>query len=225
VDAPNPELKIGMLVPTYRRPDLIRACVLQLLMQSIKPHVIAVHQNGSPHSYAWAVADLDAGDTLLRWGHTPTPTAQHFWYLSPLKYLLEAGCSHFFWIDHDDLYLRTHIETCMLELRDYDFTVAKHCGVLHTQPQDYRYFPSTVFTTHAPGGQSSSMAFNRSFAQELVHDIERAGDRHHYTDNVLALETMPKFRCLQSQRQTTVYVSHPGSVTSSSWAQGVFQTA
>jgi len=50
--------KVGVLVPTFNRPDLLRACVLQLAAQSRPPDVVCIFQNGNPHSYQWAVEDI-----------------------------------------------------------------------------------------------------------------------------------------------------------------------
>jgi hypothetical protein len=219
---PPPPRKIGIIVPTYRRPDLVRFSVLQWTTQTVVPDVIAVHQNGNALRYDWAIRDL-ASLTRIEWIHTPTPSPQHFWYLLPLRHLVNLGCTHFFWADHDDIYRRDHVEVALNELVEHDISIAKYCGVLYTQKDDYRYVPSTEFAMHAPGGMSSSMCFNRAFAQSLITDIETVGAEHHYTDNVLAKVTMPKFRVnISTRRQSTIYVAHPGSQTSASWLEDVF---
>src|SRR5262249_11365036 len=95
------------------------------------------------------------------------------------------------------------------------------CGLLFTAAADYRYNPEVQFDSHAPGGMSSTMCFNRPFAQQLLADITE--DRsHQYTDNVVAQVTMPRFRCHVSQRHTTVYHSHQGSLTSRDWLPRIF---
>ena len=99
------------MVPTYNRPDLARACVLQLVSQSRRPDLICIHQNGNPQSYHWAVADIRT-PTRLVWIHTPATIEQHQWYAVPLRHLLEQACTHFFWADHDDLYLYDHVAQC-----------------------------------------------------------------------------------------------------------------
>ena len=57
--------------------------------------------------------------------------------------------------------------------------------------------------------------------RELLADIE-ADTVHHYTDNVVAKVTCPKFRCKVSQRLTAVYHSHEGSLTSQGWLAAAF---
>ena len=207
--------KVGALVPTYNRPDLLRACVLQLAAQSRPPDIICVHQNGSADSYRWAVEDLQIASQIA-WLHTPAQLPQHQWYSIPLDYLVEQGCSHFFWCDHDDLYLRDHIARGLAELKDFDFSISLRCGVLVTRPTGYLYNPQVEFTSHGPGGMSSTMCFTRRFARELLADIE-ADESHVYTDQVIAHVTMPKFRCTLSQRQTAIYHAHEGAVTSNEW--------
>lgn len=214
--------RVGVMIPTYRRPDLARACVMQWLLQSRPPDCICVHQNGSPDSYAWCVHDLlPAGP--IRWLHSPETLPQRDWYLRPLRLLLDEGCTHFFWADHDDWYLREHVERCVAELDAADFTVASHCGVLYLRPHDYRYDPANHFTVHSSGGMSSSMAFTRGFAEQLAEDLAR-DTQTHYADNVLALATLPRFQRTISPRRSTVYVSHEGSLTSAAWLDGIFGT-
>jgi glycosyltransferase involved in cell wall biosynthesis len=212
--------RIGVIVPTYNRPDLLRSCVLQLAAQSCPPDIICVHQNGHPDSYAWAVADLQTASRIA-WLHTPEKIPQHQWYAVPLKFLLECGCTHFFWADHDDLYLRDHIACGLRDLEQFDFSVSSRCGLLFTKGSDFRYAHEVDFTVHAPGGMSSTMCFNRQFAQELLSDITHDA-QNYYTDNVVARVTMPKFRCRVSNRRTSIYHAHEGSITSNHWLAKAF---
>jgi hypothetical protein len=213
---------VGVMVPTFNRPDLLRSCVLQLAAQSRPPDVICVHQNGIAASYRWAVQNLRIQPRLV-WLHTPHQCEQHLWYAIPLRHLLDIGCTHFFWADHDDLYLHDHVASGLEDLRDHDFSVSNRCGLLFTRARDFRYGEDVEFTSHAPGGMSSTMCFNRSFALELLQDII-ADRQHHYTDNILARVTVPKFRCHLSARRTCIYHSHEGSVTSHAWLDKAFES-
>jgi hypothetical protein len=213
-------VKVGVMVPTFNRPDLLRSCVLQLTAQSRPPDIVCIHQNGHPDSYQWCVADLCTAAELV-WLHSPARLPQHQWYAVPLRHLIEQGCTHFFWADHDDLYLRDHVERGLEDLRHADFSVSRRCGLLVTKASDFGYAQEVEFTAHAPGGMSSTMCFNRAFAQQLLADISN-DTQHHYTDNVVAHVTMPKFRCHVSTRRTAVYHSHEGSVTSNGWLAKTF---
>lgn len=213
--------KVGVMVPTFNRPDLLRACVLQLAVQSRPPDVICIFQNGNPQSYHWAVEDLRTPAQLI-WIHTGKQMRQHDWYAIPLRHLLALGCTHFFWADDDDLYLRDHVASGLEDLREHDFSVSRRCGLLFTRARDFRYGPDVEFTSHAPGGMSSTMCFNRRFAHELLQDIV-ADQSDRYTDSVLANVTMPKFRCHLSARRTSIYHSHDGSTTSQGWLERAFE--
>lgn len=215
--------RVGILLPTYNRPDLARAAVLQLLAQSRRPDIVCIHQNGHPDSYAWAVRDIRSS-ARLEWLHTPGRIAQHQWYAIPLRFLLAQGCTRFFWTDHDDLYLHDHVAAGLADLREHDFSVSRRSGLLFTRGADWRYGADVEFTSHAPGGMSSTMCFNREFAQQLLADLE-ADTQHQYSDNVVAHVTMPRFRCKVSQRRTCVYHSHEGSVTSAGWLDKAFEQA
>lgn len=209
------------MVPTYNRPDLARACVLQLIAQSRPPDLLCVHQNGNPESYHWSVADIRS-PAKIAWVHTPGKIEQHQWYAVPLRHLLEQGCTHVFWADHDDIYLYDHIAQGLADLQEADFSVSSRCGILFTRPADFRYQPQVEFTSHAPGGMSSTMCFNRRFGEELLADIGR-DTGHQYTDNIVAHVTMPKFRCIRSQRHTCIYHSHEGTVSSKEWLEQAFE--
>jgi hypothetical protein len=221
---PPAQIKIGVAIPTFRRPDFARFSVLQWLNQRTKPDVIVVHQNGNAQRYDWCVSDVaPPSGTKLEWIHSPTALPQHEWYVVPIRRLLDLGCTHLFWADHDDLFFADHVTRCVSELEAYDITVAHHCDSLYLRPNDYRFFKNTRFESHAPGGMSSSMAFTAMFAHELLADIARVGAEHHYTDNIVAKVTAPKFRRLVSEsRKTTAYVVHEGSQTSSAWLDDVF---
>lgn len=216
-------VRVGVMVATYNRPDLLRSCVLQLAHQSRAPDVICVHQNGSPESYQWAVADLTVQPRII-WLHTPQQLKQHDWYTIPLRRLLDDRCTHFFWADHDDLYLHRHVELGLKDLEAHDFSVSVRTGLLYTAPSKFQYTPQIHFTSHAPGGMSSSMCFRRAFAAELLADLARDEYRTQYTDNVVAQVTMKKFDCnVSTERNTFIYHSHAGSVTSSQWVEGVLR--
>lgn len=212
--------RVGVMVPTYNRPDLLRSCVLQLAAQSRPPDIICVHQNGHPESYQWAIEDVRTTAQRV-WMHTPQRIPQHQWYAIPLRHLIEHGCTHFFWTDHDDLYLRDHIAQGLADLQDFDYSVSRRCGLLFTKGAEFRYAQEVDFTVHAPGGMSSTMCFNAAFARELLADITRDTE-HQYTDNVVAKVTMPKFRCHVSSRRTAIYHAHGGSASSSAWLDKAF---
>src|SRR4051812_28173402 len=208
--------KVGVMIPTYMRPDLLRFCVTQFALQTRQPDIICVHQNGVSDSYRWAIEDLPGGAMpTIAWLHTAVQLPQHEWYSIPLKHLIEQGCSHIFWADHDDLYLRTHIEKGLEDLKDFDFSVSPRCGLLFTRANEYRYSPEVKLTSHAAGGMSSTMCFTRKFAKVLLADIEADND-HITTDKVVAGVTMPKFRCKVSDRFTSIYHSHEGALTAGS---------
>jgi hypothetical protein len=214
----KPNTKIGVFVPTYNRPELLRACVLQLLAQTRRPNIICVHQNGTGENYAWSVIDLGAP---VVWMHTPGVIAQNEWYRIPLNHLIAEECTHFFWMDHDDIYLTHHIETAVAELDSgYDYRISKHCGILIARPDEFKYFPDALFEgIHSTGGMSASMAFNMPFAKALSVDLASPELAQEFSDEVLARSTMPRFRCFHSSAKTTVYLSHAMSLSSAHWTR------
>lgn len=212
--------RVGVLLTTHNRPDLLRSAVLQFAAQSRPPDIICVHQNGIADSYFWAVEDLKVIPRIA-WLHTAALLPQHQWYSIPLKYLIEQGCSHYFWADHDDIYLRDHVEKGLEDLADCEFSVAPRCGVLYTRPADFRYNPDVNFASHPVGGMTATMCFTRRFARELLADIE-ADTTRYATQDVVAGVTMPKFRCKVSDRRTAIHHAHEGALTSTGWLPAAF---
>jgi hypothetical protein len=210
---------VGVAIPTFNRPDLIRSVLLQLLVQSRLPDRVCIHQNGDPRDYRWAIEDLSLPFSI-EWLHSPQPLQHHRWYEIPLRHLIACDCSHFFWMDHDDIYRVNHIERGLSDLLDHDFSVSEYCGLLIQGKADYRFEPHKLFKSHAPGGMSSTMCFNRAFAQALVVDLA-VGDPAQHSDQVLAAVTKPRFRCKLSDRDTAIYVSHEGSYSSSKWLKSL----
>jgi hypothetical protein len=217
------QTKIGVMTPTFNRPDLARFVALQMNNQSVPPALLCIHQNGTKESYQWAIDDV-AARFELAWLHSPTPLPQYQWYIVPLLHLLEQGCTHFFWCDHDDIYARDHIETGMgLLAAGYDHVVNAKSNMLLLHAKEYEYKEGIHFSAHAPGGMSSSMCFNRAFAEQLMIDLQQNHDdnTNRHADQIVAGETMPKFRCqLNSADPTTTYVCHTRALTSNAWIRG-----
>lgn len=210
--------KIGVLAPTYNRPDLARFMALQMANQTLRPHVLCMHQNGPGESYAWTVRDIRT-DIDIRWLHTPRRIAQEEWYAVPLERLIAEDCTHFFWCDHDDIYDATHMARGMAALNagPFDFCINGRAGLLLLTPL-YHFDPAIRFTHHDPGGMSSSMCFNRAFAVNLLKDLRANHGALAYADQVLNRVTKPKFRCaVTDAAPSTTYVCHPDTVSSSHW--------
>jgi len=212
-------MKVGVIIPTYKRPDLLRQAVLQWIVQTVKPDVLCINQNGSEESYEWVIEDLKPL-IEIKWIHVPNTIKQHLWYALPLSQLLTEGCDVFLWADHDDIYYRDHVEKKLAALEGYDMTLSDTCGVLFLKPLDYRYQKPEKFTAHAVGGMTSSTAFGKSFALALMLDLV-SDEQHYYSDNVLAFTTMPKHSIHVTQDVTTVYVSHKGAHSSGHWAEDI----
>lgn len=211
--------KTGVLVPTHGRPDLIRFCLLQMMSQTVRPDFVVIHQNGDEESYESIIEDI-SWPFEKEWIFSPEKLPQHDWYKIPLKRLLELGCDHYFWVDHDDIYNSNHIEVSLGELENNDFRVSSYSQQLTVDKRKYELTPKFRFKSHAPNGQSSSMAFNRNFAECLIEDIEK-DTQNKYTDNIVAKITMPKFRCLNSENCTTKYVCHKGCISSWHWVERI----
>jgi len=215
-------MKIGVMTPTYNRPDCIRSLVLQMVNQVKPPDLLCIHHNGNKESYQWAIKDITVSFEII-WIHTPEKIEQDLWYAIPLECLIEKGCTHFFWCDHDDFYRRDHISSVIDDLvsAEFDFTINLMAAVLLLKKSSFTYTPTIRFTSHSPGGMSSSMGFTLNFAKELLIDLRKnlLSKTYYYSDQVVSNVTMPKFKCGKINTNTTTYVASDKTVSSKEWVK------
>lgn len=210
-------IKIGVMTPTFNRPDCIRSLVLQMQNQSRRPDLLVIHHNGNAQSYEWAIADITTDITIV-WQHTPHVLSQNQWYGLPLQHMIDEGCTHFFWCDHDDFYYRHHIEqgVAALDAGAFDHVVNHYCDLVFLKKSQCQLISNNPVTYNPTGGMASSMCFNRAFAKELLRDLNDA-NAHPNADGVVAFTTMPKFKCHATTHVSTAYIAHAGTVSTPHW--------
>ena len=211
--------KIGIFTPLYARPDFARYAAMQFAMQSRKPDHVAFYQNGEFPDYQWSISDL-ALPYKSHWIYSNQQESnQSAWYAVPLKRLIDEGCDYFFWCDQDDMYRSSHIEDSLRDFEQHgaDIVMNERAGVLKVRPGKFS-FNTIRFTAHAPGGVSSSMAFNAEFARTLYQDFIENNGKHYWADNVVSAVTMAKFKVYRNpSRASVTYTCHEGTVSSSHW--------
>lgn len=139
------------------------------------------------------------------------------WYRRPLAYLMDMGCTHYFWGDHDDIYMRDHVQTRLRELDHHDYMIAEFSSILAVKRNDYHMDGRVKFVNQPTGGHASSVAFNFPFAKQLHQSFLDQPDAP-YADNVLGeLAKSGQFTVAESPRVTTMYLAHGGTVTSHEW--------
>ena len=210
-------MKIGVMTPTYNRPDFIRSLVLQMQNQSMRPDILVIHHNGNAQSYQWAIADITT-DINIVWLHTQEVISQHQWYAIPLRHLITEGCTHFFWCDHDDFYYRNHIEAgvASLDAGNFDQVVNHYCDLVLLKKSQFEFIAHNPVTYNPTGGMASSMCFNRQFADALLVDLNEA-NTYPNADGVAAYVTMPKFKCHATEHVSTAYIAHASTVSTQHW--------
>jgi hypothetical protein len=214
-------MKIGIFTPLHARPDFARMAALQYAAQSRPPDVVVFYQNGTAENYSWILQDLDL-PYRYEWIFNPeAEPSQSSWYAVPLKTLLDQQCDYYFWCDHDDIFLSSHISDRIVDLIQHqaDIVLNTKGGILKVVPNRYEY-SELQFLSHDVGGISSSMAFNRAFAEALYADLTAniQNPQQHWADNVVSKVTMPKFKVFRNTTKTSViYVCHDGTVSSSNW--------
>jgi hypothetical protein len=220
--------KLGVYLTTYNNPMFFRMAVLQVLAQTIRPHVLVIHENNHANSYLWSANDLlrsaQAQGMEIFTIHNPKIERVQDWYLFPIQKLIEENCDYLFKFDHDDIYYSNHIESLSAVLDSgYEFAINRNSGRLILKPgQPHTYDQNVDFsTTHGPGGMSPSMAFTRRFAISNVKDLQEAPGNI-WEDDITARQTMPRFdgkiAWVSSDSPTACYVCYGGNQSSPHWA-------
>jgi hypothetical protein len=226
--------KLGIYVASYNNPVFLRHCLLQILHQSRRPDVLAIHQNADAESYSWAVKDvltsLEYGRTEVVYLHMSHSMAMPTFFIWPLQALLDLGCDLFIKADHDDIFYDSHLaeqEKLMfnpqLQQPEWDFAMNANSGLLVLMNKGgYKYSPSVDFGIWNPtGAHPNSIIFNRSVAQEFVREmgIPRNAPHGLNDDVVLATYVLPKFKGIKVHRQpSSCFVAHGRNVSVSQWS-------
>ena len=221
--------RIGGYVAAHNNPLFLRLTLLQILAQTVKPHVVAVHQNNHYTDYLWAVEDLIPvaqvqGIQVINI-HNPQAPRPREWFAVPIRRLLDEGCDYFFKFDHDDIYYSNHVARLLEFLTaGYDYVINKVVGKLVLAPgKPYDYDPHCDFgQIHSPGGMSGSVAFSRRFAIQNLRDLESETSGMDWEDNITTQKTLSSFAGnvmrLTDQKPTTCYVAYGGNASSAHWA-------
>jgi len=222
-------MKIGIFTPTASRPYMVRCAALQFNNQTRKPDLVCFHQNGSKNekSYEHFVRDVGLN---YEWIHTPYNVSVDERYSIPLQRLYDSGCDYYFYCDDDDIYYDRHIQDSLdiIESVNCDLLVRNKCDWVKFKFEPHQtvwdFSLNDNFTAHADIGVSSSIVFNRVFAEQFLRDCEentrnmREGkDFLHHTDNIIHKVSSRNFRTHVSDRVSMCYVIHKGSSTSNSW--------
>lgn len=213
-------MKVGVIIPTCNRPDFLRKAVLQWIVQTRKPDMLAIHQNGDGESYEWVIEDLKPL-IPIKYIHVPAKLPQHFWYYIPLQYLFSQDFDVYLWGDHDDIYYTNHVATVLDDLKEHDFTISDTCGLLCVGKKGFRRYETLTqgeWRPNALGAISSSMAFNKRFAEMFLRDmlVDRTWA---FTDNLVSKVTAPKAKVNITRNMTTTYVAHAGTVSTFNWTE------
>ena len=212
-------MKIGVMTPTYKRPMQLRTLALHLERQTWRPHVWAVYQNSGGTDYRRMLQDISLN---VAYEYTEEKGDVHTVYIRPLEMLLERECDFFFWCDDDDICYKDHIETAVRRLiaTNTDYTVNCRTDMIKVVDDKCVVHWDMEFKAHASQGVSSSMAFSRRFAIQLLSDLKAnvVTRTQSYSDEVVGRITLPKFpHIIYTGSPTTMYVCHPQSYSSAGW--------
>jgi hypothetical protein len=226
--------KLGVYLATYQNPVFLRHCLLQILHQSRRPNVLAVHENANEKSYKGMVQDviysLEHEGVEIIYHHTPHAMPMPTFFIQPLQALLDAGCDLFNKVDQDDLLYVDHLyeqEKLMfnpqLQQPEWDFAMNANSELLVLLNKGgYKHSPSVDFGTWNPtGAHPNSIVFGRAVAQEFVREmaIPRNAPFGYNDDVILANFVLPKFKGVKVHRQpTSCFVAHGRNVSVAQWS-------
>ena len=221
-------MKIGIFTPTCSRPYMIRCAALQFANQTLKPNIVCFHQNGKNNqkNYEHFVKDIQLN---YHWIHTPSEVSVDERYSIPLKYLIDQDCDYYFYCDDDDVYYNYHVQDTVRIMKDTgcDLIIRNVCDTMkfkYEQESVWDYSIDEYFTSHADIGVSSSVAFNRQFAEKFYQDclenskkMREGKDYIYHADNIIHNVTARSFKTIVVNNKSMCYVIHKGSSTSNSW--------
>ena len=232
-------MKLGLYLATHNNPMFLRLALLQLEAQTLKPDVLAIHENGHP----FQTADLINGDVLRRlaskgtqvlYDHTDAGLSHPYFHYLPLKRLVDSGrCDLYTKWDHDDIFYECHLQELVSEMGDWNYARVDGDGVWYPGYQwvgkiradvlvlnykKYVFKQNRPFTWNPLGGMSDTFMFNTEVAKQYLEDMaERAGTKE-ADDWILHKYTLPKFVGMMSNEMpTTCYVSHGRNDSTAHW--------
>jgi hypothetical protein len=204
---------------------MLRHCLLQILHQSRRPDVIAVHENAGRKSHRSMVEDvftslrIEGVDVIYQYTPDKLPMPEFFCW--PLDVLLGLGCDYINKVDHDDLLYHNHFESqlSLIESTNNDYAMNANAGLLVLSNKGgYRHNPSVDFGTWNPtGAHPNNIIFNRAVAKEFVAQMFA----HHglNDDAVLAAYVLPKFKGVKFHTEpTSCFVAHGKNVSVAGWS-------
>lgn len=220
-----------MYVATYSNPVFLRHCLLQILHQSRRPNVLAVHENGNEKSYKHIVQDvldsLEVKGVEVLYHHTPHSLPMPTFFCQPLQALIDTGCDYINKVDQDDILYEHHFavqEELMFnpQLIQSDFDYAMNCNselLVLMHDGAYRYSPKVDFGTWNPtGAHPDAIIFNRKVAQDFVGVMSKHVGVN--DDKLLAEHVLPKYKGLRVKVNPSMcFVAHGKNVSVSHWSE------
>jgi hypothetical protein len=217
-------MKLGVYIATHNNPMFLRLALLQLEAQTVRPDMLAIHENGHP----FQTADLISRDVLRRlsqttqimFDHTEAGLAHPYFHYLPLKRLVHTGrCDLYTKWDHDDIFYETHLEELAAVAKDYPWIGKRRADILVLNQKQYVFKQNREFTWNPLGGMSDTFMFNHDVANWYLSDmLERAG-KNEADDWILHKYTLPRFPqgIMLNHPPTTCYVSHGRNDSTSHW--------
>lgn len=221
-------MKIGAYITANNNPSFLRHAFLQILAQTLKPHVVVIHQNNHTPEYSWVIADLlkqaeNLGIKVVQIYNESVPVAID-WYIVPIQALIVEGCEYFVRFEQDDIYFDFHVEKAVAQLKQgYDFVVTRKVGLLRLPKKSpYSYDSLVDFgPIHAPGGMSGSIVFTRAFAVQNIADLIASRHENTWEDQITTKKTMLKFEgricIIEDNHPSCCYVAHGANASVAHW--------
>lgn len=227
--------RIGVILATHNNPMFLRLALLQLLMQTHTPAVVAIHENGHTEKSGLRINEdvierLGKKGTVVLYDHNPPGLSHPFFHYLPLKRLVDSGLCDFYtkW-DHDDLFYEHHLDLLWYAMRNIIVDASMgvpwvgkiRADVLVLREPAYIARFDREFTWNPLGGMSDTFMFNGAVARAYLQDmLDRAGTKE-ADDWVLHKYTLPKFPrgVMLNSLPSTCYVAHGRNDSTRHWLQ------
>ncbi len=226
----NSPKKVGAFIPAHNSPYFLRAAVLQVMSQTVRPDVLVIHQNNQDTDYLWAIGDLlpecQQRGIFVHNLYTPKTSIQE-WDTLGLEYLVNQNCDYFFKLDHDDIYRTNHFELMISHLdQAYELVGNRIAGLLTLKSgAPYTYNANCDFAEFNPiDFMASSIAFTRKLAIAILQAVKDLGEAPLVIDLLIKEKILPfldtaKILRLESTNPSSIYVAYGGNVSTAHWVE------
>lgn len=207
---------ITVIIPTYRRPKLLRRAIKSVLNQTYPHFRVCVYDNASGDDTAQVVAEFSRKDPRIKYHGHP----ENLGALNNFNFGLRNVETPFFsFLSDDDILLPEFFQTAMREFEKFpDAAFAGGTTITMTEdgkvlgatllPPGYFMPPEGLFKMMEHSATWTSIVFRKEVIDEIGSLDANVGG---YFDRDFLLRIAAHFPFVNSKQPVAIWLAHPGS--------------